>query len=288
ELRRHCVVHINVDSTGGRGASVVSEAPVIPQTKRVAAEMIEQLTGEELSGKLLGRAGDHSFLGIGVPALFMNVSEQPAPAEGEDTAFSSLFGASDSSGGRGGGLGWWWHTPEDTPDKVDGDNLVRDTGIYLAATWRFATDAALPLRYSDLASWMRESLGPMEGAASSKDLREIGEQLGFLYGLLRQIENAADEGSVPHDEYNQLLLRLGHCLTPVALTGGDPFSVDPALPQKPIPSLDATRQLLQITPGSEEWYSQRIAAARDLNRVNWAVSWACEMVGDALVRWSMQ
>ncbi|MFO7941520.1 MAG: M28 family peptidase [Bacillota bacterium] len=282
ELHRHCVVHINVDSTGGRGASVIGEAPVLPQTRHVASEVIEKLTGAELSGKLLGRAGDHSFLGMGVPALFMNVSEQPASSEGDQTAFSSLFGASDSSGGRGGGLGWWWHTPQDTLDKVDGDNLVRDTRIYLAATWRFATDPILPLRYSDLALWMRDSVTTVERDAPSEKLRAIGTALDTLCELLRDIEAAADEGGVPRDEYNELLVRLGHYLVPVALTGGDPFDVDPALPQKPIPSLDATRRLSQMPPGSDEWYSQRIASVRGLNRLEWAVSRASEIVGEGL------
>jgi hypothetical protein len=27
--------------------------------------------------------------------------------------------------------GWWWHTPEDTRDKVDLDILVEETALYV-------------------------------------------------------------------------------------------------------------------------------------------------------------
>ena len=66
----------------------------------------------------MSRAGDQSFWGIGVPSMFMGMGEQPA---GSAESFTrSVFGGGAR---KGAGFGWWWHTPEDTLDKVCPESL---------------------------------------------------------------------------------------------------------------------------------------------------------------------
>jgi hypothetical protein len=45
-------------------------------------------------------------------------------------------------------LGWWWHTPHDTLDKIDEGNLVRDTRIYVHTLHRLLTDPVLPIDFA--------------------------------------------------------------------------------------------------------------------------------------------
>ena len=62
----------------------------------------------------MSRSSDQSFWGIGIPAMFGALSEQPpAPVKMRN------------------GLGWWWHTPHDLLDKIDEQILVRDTRVYV-------------------------------------------------------------------------------------------------------------------------------------------------------------
>ena len=86
----------------------------------------------------MSRSSDQSFWGIGIPAMFGALSEQPpAPVKMRNA------------------LGWWWHTPHDLLDKIDEKNLVRDTRVYVHTLWRLLTDTVLPL---DFASACRDVL----------------------------------------------------------------------------------------------------------------------------------
>src|SRR5439155_956171 len=128
DLHERCVAHVNVDSTGGMGAEVLSEANTMAETVGFAGRAIREVAGQELDYKRFGRAGDQSFWGVGLPSIFMSLSGQPAQGGAVEEQMARLLG----SGGRGrsGGLGWWWHTTEDTLDKIDRVNLVRDTRVY--------------------------------------------------------------------------------------------------------------------------------------------------------------
>ena len=73
----------------------------------------------------------------------MSPSEQPADQSEGARAYAQLMGGAT----RSGGLGWWWHTPEDTLDKLDPAHLVRDAQIYVLAAQRALEDPVLPLDY---------------------------------------------------------------------------------------------------------------------------------------------
>ena len=126
ELAKRCVVHVNVDSTGAKGNTVLSDSPCAAELCGLAKEAIAVRGGQEHDGHRMSRAGDQSFWGIGVPSMFMGMGEQPAGSE--DSFTRSVFGGGKR---KGAGFGWWWHTPDDTLDKMDPALLVRDTQIYV-------------------------------------------------------------------------------------------------------------------------------------------------------------
>ncbi len=79
ELDRRCVAHVNVDSTGGEGATVLTNSGVIDELRFVAAEAIEAVSGQKHAGRRHGRAADQSFWGVGIPSMFGSLSHQPLP-----------------------------------------------------------------------------------------------------------------------------------------------------------------------------------------------------------------
>lgn len=91
---------------------------------------------------ITGRSGDHSFWGTGIPSLFMGISEQEPSSDPTSLAFAKMFNTSNS-----GGFGWWWHTTEDTLDKIDPKFLKRDCEIYLLAVYRSLTDPVIPVNH---------------------------------------------------------------------------------------------------------------------------------------------
>ena len=151
ELERRCAVHVNVDSTGGIGASVMTESAVASELAGLAADVIRAETNQAHEGKRVGRNSDMSFWGVGIPTLFGSLSHQPpSPVKMRNP------------------LGWWWHTPHDLLDKIDPANLARDTRVFVRAIGRLLSDAVLPLDYAAHATALLKELeGPGQQAGRS-------------------------------------------------------------------------------------------------------------------------
>lgn len=245
ELDARCAVHVNVDSTGGKGFSVLGEAGTASELAALAAEAVPAQTGQAHKGKRIGRAGDESFWGIGVPAMYMAMSQQPAG--GAKMRHS---------------LGWWWHTPDDLLDKIDPDNLVRDTRVYVHTIARLLTDAVLPLDYAAHLAQLRAQLAPLPGTEAA---------LAALDALLARLEAATPDDAA--------LMRLSRALVPLDYTTGDRFSHDPALPQSPWPVLDPLRRLAAAEAGSDAAKLLAVAAQRARNRVLHALGEAGRAIG---------
>ena len=107
-----------------------------------------------------------SFWGVGIPSMFGSLSQQPPSAVAMRNP-----------------LGWWWHTPHDTLDKVDPGNLLRDTRVFVRAIWRLLTDAVLPL---DFAAHAR---------ALATELKAIETTLGGRLSLAPLLDARRDAGA---------------------------------------------------------------------------------------------
>ena len=244
ELERRCAVHVNVDSTGGIGATVLEHAAAAPELLALAGEAIGEQTGAKYVGKRMSRSSDQSFWGIGIPAMFGALSEQPpAPVKMRNA------------------LGWWWHTPHDTLDKIDAANLVRDTKVFTHTLWRLLSDPVLPLDFATHARVLLEELG------------RIGESLTGRFsveGLLAAAETLRDTAAAGgHND--AALLRASRALAPVYYTSGDRFEHDPALPLPAWPVLQPLRDLAKTAPGSDAAHALTVSAVRGRNRMMFAL-----------------
>jgi Peptidase family M28 len=265
ELCRRCLVHVNIDSTGGRGNTVLCDMPSSAELRPLAREAVAQQGGQELAGLRLSRAGDQSFWGIGIPSLFMTVGEQPLEA-GPNVA-ASIFGGATR---KGAGFGWWWHTPDDTLDKIDRDLLVRDTRIYIHALWRLLTDLVVPLNYASFADELLVELSTLSQAAGKGvDVEPLVEAAGRLRRVADAM-NRAVLGDLTEDRANALNAALkgaSRLLVPIDYTSGDRFSQDAALSQSAFPVLQAVRKLCAAADGDEAVPFMAVAAVRARNRV---------------------
>ena len=250
ELEARCVAHVNVDSTGGVGATDFSHTGASVELWPLAAEAIAQHAGQEYKGKRSGRSGDQSFWGIGIPAMFGTLSGQPATTAGMRNA-----------------LGWWWHTPHDTIDKVDPANLLRDTRIIGHALWRLLTGATLPMDYARHAAMLGRELEAIAGRLGGR------LDLGGLVAAARRLEALA-AGPQPDD----VVMRLSRALVPMDYTAGDRFIHDSALPHAAWPVLQPLRDLAATAPGTEEARLLTVSARRARNRMADALARACAAV----------
>lgn len=246
ELDQRCAVHLNVDSPGARGADVLSNVGSMAPLFELASDAIHTQTGQALLGKRMGRAADQSFNGLGLPALFGDISE-PLP---------SPIGAHC----------WWWHTPHDLLENIDKANQVRDTRIYVHALWRLLTDRVLPL---DFAAHTRDLLAELTRLAAALGERfslsvliVAAETTGDLAAALAARAKTADPARI-----DRALMHVSRALVPMDYTSGDRFAQDPALPVAAWASLGAIRALAAAPIGSDTGRFLTVDATRARNRV---------------------
>jgi Peptidase family M28 len=287
ELHDRCVAHVNVDSVGGRGATVLSEGNSMAELRSFASDAIEQIAGQRLSARRYGRAGDQSFWGHGIPAVFMALSEQPA--ENADPVLLALHHQISGGAGRSGGLGSWWHTPDDTVDKIDPVNLTRDARIYALVLHRLCAAAVLPLDYSPVVGDLQSAVRELQaGCAGHFDLAPLAAELEALGAEVRSLsEHAAAARRDGTDEdnaskLNRCLVALGRGLIPVDYTRSGQFDHDLAVPTSPLPGLRAAVRLGHLTPGTDEYEFVRTRLLRERNRAVFAVREARRTIQEIL------
>lgn len=281
ELRAHCVAHVNVDSVGGRGATVLSEGVASASLRGLGAEVVASLTGAEYRGSRVGRAGDQSFLGLGIPSLWMSLSEQPPSSDPTAQAFAQLVGDS-----RSGGLGWWWHTTEDTVDKLDPELLLRDARIYAAAVGLLAGSAPLPFSALAEAEEMARLLGELaEAAGGSFDLGPCTSRAAALVEACRQLEErrpGSGSSGARVSVYDRAVRGALQALLPLNYTSGGAFRPDRALGVPPVPLLQPVRQAAALDADGDELKFLQVDLVRRRNRAVAALDEALEAVRDGL------
>jgi len=263
DLYDHCVCHVNAESTGGMGATNLAGAGCMAETWQFAAGPIREVTGQELTYRRLPRNGDQSFEGVGIPSVLAGLSSQPE-----------------------GGLGWWWHTPDDTLDKIDGPNFLRDTQVYLLTCWRLCTLPVLPYDYTATANELRDRLHMLQESANGRfDLTALiieGDALHADAERLNAAATAAGNDDARAERLNAAIMAVGRALIPVNYTLAGPFEVDLALENPILPGLAPVADLAAMDPASNDAGFLRTRLVRERNRVRHALATARREIARAL------
>lgn len=273
ELERRAVAHVNIDSTGASGNTVLTDAQASAELVDLAREAVGQQGGQDLTGHRVARAGDQSFWGIGIPSIFAALGEQPA--DGAAPVAKFLFGG---PGKKGAGTGWWWHTPDDTLDKMDREIAIRDTRVYLHAVWKLLAAPVIPLNYAD---WLDHLCEVLRGFGDDLgDRFDLSLATELAATLSKELKHATGEAAVAADAglVNRRLLCLSRCLVPLDYTSGDRFTPDPALGQGPFPVLDPLRALGRAPAGTDQEKHAAVEAMRAYNRLCAALMDAVQML----------
>jgi hypothetical protein len=274
ELERRCVLHMNVDSTGARGATDYTVFHATEDAADFAERVVADLTGQRGRARHFSRAGDQSFWGIGLPSAFMSMSQLPP----QDTEFGRtierLVGTS--------GFPWWWHTRDDTIDKIDPAVLAVDTRVYTAAALRLCNAPVLPLAPARAARAVAQAADELHAAAGGQfDLSPIAEAALGLADALAAHDGwlarlAADPAAGEAAGSNRALMRLSRALVPLLYTTGDRFAHDLAVGIPPLAGLAPVRALRGMDPASDLAKFTLAGLVRERNRVLHALDEAME------------
>lgn len=288
ELHDRCVGHVNVDSVGGREANILSEGNSMSEARSFLSDVIEAVAGQRLEAKRYGRSGDQSFWGHGIPSMLMSLSEQPA--ENADPVLLALHHQISGGAGASGGLGWWWHTPEDTIDKIDPQLLKRDATIYTLILHRLCTRPILPYDYAAVVGDLTATVGQIQAKAGDHfDLQPVSTELKELDAAIDRLKErvaALSAAGAPDPTVaaiiNKGIMRLGRALIPVDYTNTGQFDHDLAVPTKPLPSLQAAASLATLDPESDEYHFLRTRLVRERNRAVYGLRQAIHAVDETL------
>ena len=280
ELHQRCILHLNVDSTGARGATDYSVLHATEDTQRFAESVIADVTGQTSRGRRFSRAGDQSFWGAGVPSAFMSLSGLPRQDTELSRSMERLVGSA--------GFPWWWHTKDDTIDKIDADVLVLDTKVYVASALRWLNAPVLPLDHARAAQALVGELDALQAAAGVRfDLtpvlqaaRTLGERLERVAALVDAVTPSTP--AARREAINRGLMRLSRVLVPLAYTTGDRFTHDLAVPIPPLAGLQRARELARLDADSDAYKFTRAALVRERNRAVHALDSAAS-VADELI-----
>jgi hypothetical protein len=203
------------------------------------------------------------------------MSEQPAG--GDVNAMGAVFG---SGARRGAGTGWWWHTPDDTEDKIDGEILLRDTRIYQHAVWRLLASPVPPLDLAAAAGALAETLeARQQEAGDALDLSRCLDAARAVGERASRLQRAAAAEGADADRLAEVLRRLSRALVPLAYTRGDRFAHDPALSQPSLPALADTARLADLDADRRRFLASRLR--RESNRVEHALEQALAVLAEA-------
>ncbi|MFQ5827112.1 MAG: M28 family peptidase [Dehalococcoidia bacterium] len=292
EIYQSCVLHINVETLGARGADLY-HVPCMAETADLALDIVREAVGAEPEVSRVGRAADQSFWGIGIPSMFTSVTQ--APPELMTNVGGGLFQTPGAPARQPrGGMPWWWHTAEDTLDKVDRGALLENARIYLLAAFRACHAPILPLNYVKTAEqWLNMLTNLQDRAGDAFDLssladkaRQLQEKVTQLDGIMGQVRSAlagaekVDEVAIA--EIDHCLLRLGRSLIPAFYTVSGPYDQDPATPLPLLPGLQGVRHLAELAPESDDCRFLITELLRQRNRAAHALTQAIDAVNETL------
>ncbi len=248
ELRARAVAYVNVDGIGQMGARLFAAATTgsLSELARFAMRRGEDA---DIQPTRPGRNSDQSFNGVGLPLLqlYRNRAE-------EDGGY------------------WWWHTPEDTFDKIDFGILDRDTYLYAIALSGLLGREVPPV---DLVAQV-ETLGAAIAARSEAgsgqfDLSQATAAQAALLALAEQLQQALSTatGSASLDMALVDVLRPLHRVLYVPLT---PHHPDAGAVPGLLPGLAPTATLAEEAPGSERYRLAMATLVRERNRLLEAIA----------------
>jgi N-acetylated-alpha-linked acidic dipeptidase len=260
DLDQHCIAYTNLDGSGRRGSRMDAVSaggwPGIAEFSREFARTLTGKTPEQSQRAGLfrpGRDSDSAFQGLGIPEFFIGV---PGPPRGHPDV-------------EAGGRIRYWHTAEDTIDKIDPRALLLDTQYRIAQLFELATTKHLPLKIAPIATAFTQALEELATVARAHlDLTPAQRAAAAL------VESAARLDAFPRPSdtrdgarMNGLLVRVTHRLNSALYTAAGRFDQDPAASVPILPLLARAPELPQLSPDSDVYGFLQTELLRGRNAV---------------------
>lgn len=243
ELREHCFAHINLDLLGSKGTDETLAVRTGGLEGDEWLQSLISLADEEavLKTGRIGRGADQSFWGADV-AYHINPRYEASPGKKKSSA-------------PGPGV-YWWHTAEDTYDKIDLAALKKDTGVAAALVLGLLTEPVLPADFDGYFGMWDEYLRELEkNPEQAEGIREILSCLRQVKELCQVLDQeGAENGTEGDPAYrNRLRCLAGGVVNRLMHSSGSPYEQDTAFAYGPLHLLAASGRL-RAGESPEDWH----------------------------------
>jgi aminopeptidase YwaD len=250
DLHDNCMGHINIDSPGSQGGTVVLPRTTRVEGARFTADLITEFLGKEPAAFLdIPRGADQAFWGVDIPFHIMYKYE-PAPDK-------KIY----SSPGSGGG--WWWHTEYDSLDKVDYQLLLRDARMLTATVFRLVDAKRLPVDFDAYFDRMLAIFREVdEHSDVAFDLQPIlAATVSLRDKVQRAITDIADDAKT-----NAVIKMVGGRLNYLMYSSCDKYHFDNTFPVKPFPGVQRVVNVYKDNTPPEKFLFTVTGFIRQRNR----------------------
>lgn len=254
-LRDHCLGYLNIDSPGVRETEIWDCRYNMGEVEHLTAAVVQELSGQQPHIRRPLKAGDQSFLGVGLPSLG---AFRMLPVDHPDRK---------AVGGCGGA--WWWHSPADTLDKADAGILADDTRIYTTMTLRMCAPAVIPYYFVPSAQDFITHLTTDQEAAGQH--LDLSGAIAAAAAFQAAAQRLADSPILDVDRLNEGLKRLTRIVNPALFTIAGPYEFDPALQLPVLPGLAPMQDLAHLEPTTDGFEFLRTKLRRQRNRIEEAL-----------------
>lgn len=234
DLDENCVATINCDSPGCRWATSYHKTTCMSDLHGFVSGVITDVTGTPPQFIRPKRAGDASFLNIGISSYFSLSSTMPDELL-EEKGYYEVSGC-------GGNIAW--HTEDDQMEIADRDIFNVDLKIHALALLRHAGGQLLP---NDWRATAREFTATLGGyaklAGDAFDFTPLMSATEAFAQKLDRFYHAAAAGDLPVREANDTMMRLERILVPLNFARLSRFAQDPAIACPALPGLSSATAL---------------------------------------------
>lgn len=250
DLRKNCVAHLNLDLAGCKGADQIVCRTTLMEGFEFTASLIEEFTGRRPEKYIpMVRGADQSFFGVNVPIAIMPKYE-PLP----QNRVSSC-----PSGGP------WWHTDQDTIDKLDKSILIRDAMLNGTLAYLIVNSHMLPVEMSGFTAEMKNILDDISaGLDQAFDLSSVYRQLEMTGAAIKKLENWLE---IHPENSDDIIKDTAGELTRLVYSQGSRYYHDPAVEQKPFPAIAALKGLSAENCSQLYFLAAKNTFKRQCNRI---------------------
>lgn len=268
DLQNNCMAHVNMDLTGCKLAKQIRARTTCMEGMDFTADLIEEFTGNRPSAYIpMVRGADQSFLGVDVPISIM-LKYEPRK---EDRV-------SDCPSG-----GPWWHTDQDTIDKLDQDIMMRDAKINGIMTLILANTEHFPVQLTAFAGEMRKFLQQIdEKTTDDFDLTGVMQELDKAELSLSALEKVLQN---QNENTDPVIKQVAGELVRLTYTRESRFRQDPAVGEKPFPGLRTAVGLTRANCRKIIYLAAQTTFMQQCNRIIYGLQQIEEKINRQLLAW---